>query len=142
MRQKVRQAVVIQEGVRDFETMIGCRLWYVVSCFLLCLWSFTHSSSFSGDTRQREPKKNCTVDLISQSDVDLHVSGVFSFKIAIFDMSCHEFGLSLRVEFRCASDLEDEECSVSKVPEVVVTGKTHLECVESSEGFCCASREA
>ena len=50
-------------------------------------------------------------------------------------MSCHEFVLSLRVEFRCASDLEDEECSVSKAPEVVVTRKTHWECVESSEGF-------
>ena len=63
----------------------------------------------------------------------------FRSRLPFFDMSCHEFVLSLRVEFRCASDLEDEECSA---PEVVVTGKTHLECVESSEGFCCASREA
>ena len=52
-------------------------------------------------------------------------------------MSCHEFVLSLRVEFRCASDLEDEKCSVSKAPEIVVTRKTHWECVESSEGFLC-----
>ena len=66
----------------------------------------------------------------------------FRSRLPFFDMSCHEFVLSLRVEFRWASDLEDEECSVSKAPEVVVTGKTHLECVESSEGFCCASREA
>ena len=62
--------------------------------------------------------------------------------LPFFDMSFHEFVLNLRVEFWCASDLEDEECSVSKAPEVVVTGKTHLECVESSEGFCCASLEA
>ena len=65
----------------------------------------------------------------------------FRSRLPFFDMSCHEFVLSLRVEFRCASDLDDEECSVSKAPEVVVTGKTHLDCVESSERLCCASRE-
>ena len=41
---------------------------------------------------------------------------------------------------RCASDL-DEKCSVSEASEVVVTGKTHLDCVESSERLCCASCE-
>ena len=30
MRQKVRQAVVIQEGVRDFETIDWMPIWYVV----------------------------------------------------------------------------------------------------------------
>ena len=109
--------------------------------FLLCVW-FSLIPAVSAETLGSESLK--VARLTSSLKVMWICMSVAYFRsgLPFFDMSCHEFVLSLRVEFRCASDLEDEECSVSKAPEVVVTGKTHLECVESSEGFCCASREA
>ena len=106
-----------------------------------CVCGFSLIPAVSTETLGSESLKVALTSSLKVMWICVSVA-YFRSRLPFFDMSCHEFVLSLRVEFRWASDLEDEECSVSKAPEVVVTGKTHLECVESSEGFCCASREA